>query len=169
MELKKVDAVAVSRWTAVAIFAYLCIACALGHYGKILPDAAADGAFASFQMETGVNYYYSGPDAAPNAVVGLQRQYTIQPDFWKPITDGKIFAEIIKGMQAKAQSVSLGSRPRGFVLHDNQGNTIGTWYSLMKGTTFVKMGGNNEVTIGLPELLLYEREESDHVGLRRLP
>jgi hypothetical protein len=141
------------------ILVFLCMSCAVANYGSILPDTAVEKDFEGMHMNSAMNYYYSGPDALPNAIVGLSKAYTIQPDLWKPVENEKSFAEQIKAMRSRA--LDLNTLPRGFLIRDDKGNAIGTWYSLIHGRTYVKMGKDREVIIGTPEMNLYEEPGRD--------
>jgi hypothetical protein len=145
------------RRLMVVLLICLCLSCAVIDYGSILPDRGAEGDFEAMRMDSRLNYYYSGPDALPNAIVGLNKKYTIMPDLWKPVENEKSFADQIKAMRARA--IALGTLPRGFLIRDHKGYPIGTWFSLLQGRTYVKMGKDREVIIETPELLLYEKNE----------
>jgi hypothetical protein len=140
------------------ILAFLFLSCAAANYGSILPDVGVEREFEAMHMNPGMNYYYSGPDALPNAIVGLNEALTIQPDLWKPVENEKSFAEQIEAMRLKA--LNLRKLPRGFLIRDDKGNAIGTWYSLIHGRTYVKMGEDRQVIIGTPEMNLYEERET---------
>ena len=144
---------------ALAVLVALGLSCAY-HGGAIVPDADVTKAFAAMQMDPGMNYYYSGSDAVPNAIVGLKKQYVIKPELWKPVTDEKIFRDQVEEMDSMASR--LGTRQYGFAIKDDQGRCIGVFYSILQGRTYVKIGPDNEVIVGQPELLLYEREERGH-------
>jgi hypothetical protein len=157
-KLMKYNTLKIPHGLIVVIFAWLCLSCAVAHYGSILLDVGAEKDFEAMHMDPGMNYYYSGSDALPNAIVGLNKAYTIQPDLWKPVENEKTFAEQIKAMRLRAQRWTL---PRGFLIRDDKGNAIGAWYSLLHGRTYVKMGNDQEVNIGTPEMNLYEEHEID--------
>ena len=133
------------------------VSCAFSHYGNIAPDEAVTKAFESYQMAPDMNYYYSGSDVIPNAVVGLKKEYTIEPDLWKPITDPKAFRDMVDEMKRRAMRV-VTDQFFGFTIRDDNGNPIGVWYSLLRARTYVEMGKDKTVVIKTPPLLLYERE-----------
>ena len=142
-----------------ALLACICLSCAVANYGSILPDVGVEKDFDAMRMDSRMNYYYSGSDALPNAIVGLNKAHTIRPEIWKPVENERTFAEQIKAMRARAMTVH--TLPRGFLIRDDKGGAIGTWYSLLEGRTYVKMGDDREVIIETPDLLLYEKEERD--------
>jgi hypothetical protein len=67
---------------------FSCLGCAglfSGKYGTILPNTNAAKAFESFQISADLNYYISGADEYPNALMGLNKKYTLDSAFWKKI------------------------------------------------------------------------------------
>ena len=131
------------------------IGCAGANYGSIDPNTAATKAFEAYQTDPDMNYYYSGPYANPNALIGLKKSYALNSDLWKPIDpQPKLIKEFITGMQNIASE--HGECQHGFIIRDNKGNTIGVWYSILRATTFIKMGSGNQVEIITPDLILFK-------------
>ncbi|MDQ5987477.1 MAG: hypothetical protein CSYNP_03222 [Syntrophus sp. SKADARSKE-3] len=129
-------------------------------YGAIVIDDAVRKNFEAFHMDPGMNYYYSGPDAAPNVLMGLKKDYLLDNDLWKPIEPNpKIFKEIIRSMQDKGmQFMTL---QHGFVIKDDRGKPIGVWYSIFNiKPLVVKMGEGNKVDVYTPELDIYHETKS---------
>jgi len=129
-----------------------------GHYGTILPDADVRQSFEAFIMDPGMNYYYSGPDNYPNAVIGLKKDYALDNDLWKPMEpDPKRFRQTIGAMQEEA--LRHGSYQHGFLIRDYRGQAIGVWYSILSvKTKIVKSGTDNKVVVYTPELIIYPGE-----------
>jgi len=133
------------------------IGCAGVHYGNIVPDTDATKAFEAFQIDPDMNYYYSGPDAYPNALIGVKKSYLLDSDLWKTIeAQPKVFKALIMAMQSRA--LEYGMLQHGFIIKDNKGQTIGVWYSILRATTFVRMGDGNKVEIFTPDLILFKEE-----------
>lgn len=126
-----------------------------GSYGDIVPDDAARKSFESYRMDPGMNYYYSGSDANPNAIIGLKKEYELDNDLWKPIRpDNKLFKEYVWGLQHRANEYHMAQY--GFAINDHQGKQIGIWYSVLKlKIRLVKMGTGNKVIVYTPELEVY--------------
>ena len=126
-----------------------------GRYGAIVLDDAVRKHFEAFRIDPGLNYYYSGSDAAPNALMGLKKHYILDNDLWKTIEPNpKAFREIIRSMQDKA--MTFNKLQYGFVIKDDQGKPIGVWYSILDvKTMIVKMGEGNKVVVYTPELDIY--------------
>ncbi len=126
-----------------------------GPYGTIFPDDGAQKSFDAFRMEPNMNYYYSGPDLYPNAVIGIKKEFVLDNDLWKPIeTTPKEFKKMLVYMQEKALQNS--HLLHGFAIKDHQGKAIGIWYSILSiQTMVVKMGEGNKVVVFTPELIIF--------------
>ncbi len=130
------------------------------NYGQILP-----GGEVTRDLERGVfhpelRYYTSGSDLYPNALIGLHRDYRLDPEtLWKEVamTPGKL-REIVGFMKAKARE--FGQFPRGFDLIDTGGKKIGFWYSILTARTFLRFEEDGTVMLPTPELETYEKLES---------
>lgn len=139
------------------------IGCVGANYGSIIPDTAATKAFEAFQIDPDMNYYYSGPDVYPNALIGVKKSYVLDSDLWKPIqAQPQVFKELITAMQTKA--LEYRAYQHGFIIKDNKGQTIGMWYSILKARTLIRMGDGNKVEIFTPELMLFKEGGDGAVG-----
>lgn len=127
----------------------------MGNYGTIVPDDLVMKALEACEMDPGMNYYYSGPDAYPNALIGLKKQFVLDNDLWKPVApDPQSFRKLIQAMQDKAHD--HGQFQRGFVMKDTQGQSIGVWYSILDVKMNLRMGEGNKVIVYTPELIIYK-------------
>jgi hypothetical protein len=112
----------------------LCIAIAFiascsANHGRLVYNANVKKAFETYQLPPNHAYYYSGPDARPNAVIGIQKEYLLKSRFWKPV---ELTPNLLK------EWLERGRRPRdGYDLSNNgsdiiapDGRQIGIWYSV---------------------------------------
>jgi hypothetical protein len=128
--------------------------CTGGRYGNIFPDGQVTKDFDAFKIDPGMNYYYSGPDLYPNALIGLKKQYILDSDLWKPFKPTpESFRDMIIHMQDKAQEYR--ELQHGFIMYDDKGQPIGVWYSILKARTFTQMGEENKVRVVTPDLMIY--------------
>ncbi len=133
--------------------------------GAINPDRSVTRAFETFQINPNYNYYYSGSDVYPNALIGLDKKYKIEPDLWKKMEPApRDFKDMISQMQSKA--LSIGQFQHGFAILDDKGRPIGVWYSILRAATTVKMTDDQTVLIYQPPLNTYMRYEDEKVGSR---
>ena len=126
-----------------------------GQYGSIVLDETARKSFESFKMDPSMNYYYSGGDSQPSAIIGLKKEYALDNDLWKKVKrNDERFAYQVRGMQLRAAELSM--TQYGFVMKDDQGRPIGIWYSVLSvETRLLKMGKGNKVIVYTPELEVY--------------
>ncbi len=132
-----------------------CASIRVKNYGSILADGRVKEAFEKFQVNPSYNYFYSGSEVYPNAVMGLDKTYTLESDLWKKVdmTPAKL-REIVTFMRDKAATVNLMTSLHGFVILDDKGKQIGVWYSILKATTksSVRMKGDKTVLIDTPDI-----------------
>ena len=141
---------------------FSCLGCAglfSGKYGTILPNTNAAKAFESFQISADLNYYISGSDEYPNALMGLNKKYTLDSEFWKKIDPSpKSFRELVLQMQFRSRQI--GEYQYGFAIFDDKGNQIGIWYSILLARAPVLMKGDRHVEIYTPDIDTYIKHES---------
>jgi len=125
------------------------------NYGQITPNDAVTQAFEGYQVNPQYRYYVSGPHINPNAIMGLDRNYQLDPwTSWREVAmTPELLKELIRGMKAEVMKKYSGLY--GFEITDNSGRPIGIWYSIMQARTFVKMNEDGTVRIDTPPLLLY--------------
>jgi hypothetical protein len=137
------------------------------NYGKISPDMEVTNAFETSQINTEYDYYISGSDVYPNAIIGLDKAYTLDSDLWKKVemTPRKL-RELVTDMKDKATTVNYGMPLYGFVMLDDKGNQIGVWYSILEAKTFLKMKDNRKVIIYTPDIDTYDKYDHNRFAPR---
>ena len=115
------------------------------NYGKMVPNKEIGQAFERYQPDPGQIYYFCGSDVYPNAILGLNKSYTLNNPLWHRIVTPEMFQKLVSGMQSKADDVAKSLF--GFAVLDNKGRQIGTWYSLLNVSTPVKMEDEHRVTV----------------------
>ena len=146
-----------------------CASMPVKNYGSIVADGRVMEAFDKFQVNPNYDYFYSGSEVYPNAVMGLDKTYTLESDLWKKVdmTPAKL-QEIVTYMKDKAATVNLQTSLHGFAILDDKGKQIGVWYSIIKATTksSVRMKDNKTVLIDTPDIdtwLQFEDGSRRHV------
>lgn len=137
-----------------------CTSSLFKNYGSIVPDGAVTNTFEKYQVNPNYNYYISGSEVYPNAIIGLDKAYALEPDLWKKVemTPGKL-RELVQYMHDKVSTVSLGSALHGFATFDDKGKQIGVWYSILEAKTFLKMKDDRTVIIITPDIDTYLKYE----------
>jgi hypothetical protein len=132
-----------------------CATMPLKNYGSIVADGRVMEAFDKFQVNPNYDYFYSGSEVYPSAVMGLDKSYTLESDLWKKVdmTPAKL-REIVMSMKDKAATVNLMTSLHGFAILDDKGKQIGVWYSILKATTnsSVWMKDSKTVLIDTPDI-----------------
>ncbi len=125
-----------------------------GRYGHLRPSQEATESYTSFRVDPEKHYYISGPEAHPNALMGLNKNRTLESDLWKrKDLDDAGMKELVVNMQHKAMEQMFFLQ--GFDIHDDQGLKIGDWYSIMGLHITIQMMGENRVSITTPPLTTY--------------
>ena len=125
-----------------------------GDYGRIVPDGGVQQTFESYQPDPDFNYYISGSDAQPNAILGINKDYILESTLWKRIEmTPRVLRDLVTHMKIGAPII------HGFVLLNHAGDRIGVWYSILSATTWFRMTGNHTIVVATPELHTYEKRE----------
>ena len=149
-------------WFSILILSAGCAGSLFMNYGKITPNMEVTKAFETYQINTKYNYYISGSDIYPNAIIGLDKIYILESDLWKEVEmTPKKLRELVTDMKDKATTVNWGMPVNGFVMFDDKGNQIGIWYSILEAKTFLKMKDNRTVIIYTPDIDTYERYDGN--------
>jgi len=151
-----------SRFYLILILCLCTAACSASlfrNYGQISPNGAVTRAFEGYQVNPQYRYYVSGPHINPNAIMGLDRDYRLDPStLWREVDmSPDLMKELIRGMKAIVfrNQASL----YGFEMLDGNGRPIGVWYSILQARTFLRMNSNGTVRIDTPDLDTYEKRE----------
>ena len=128
------------------------------NWGKIVPDNEVKNIFETYQVSSDSNYYISGSDVYPNAILGLNKAYTLDSTLWKKIELTEAMLQVIV-TDMKSRVMSSGENQFGFAVLDNRGKQIGVWYSILSATAPVHIKEDNKVIIYTPNPDTYERNE----------
>jgi hypothetical protein len=127
------------------------------NYGEILPDSEITSDFENYKMDLDFNYYISGSDVYPNALMGLRKTVILDSDLWKKIEpSSETFRDLIQNMQKK--SLSINQTQHGFAILNEKGEKIGIWYSILSARTSVQ-SLDGKVIVLTPDLNTYEKYE----------
>jgi len=122
-----------------------------GRYGQLRPSREALDAYRSFRVDPGREYYTSGPDAWPHAVMGLDRSWGLEPDLWKRRDlDDRGMKALVGGMQARAMERL--APLEGFEILDDKGAVIGEWFSAPGLSIVIRIIGDRRVCITTPPI-----------------
>jgi len=146
--IKKIKPLPAQRLLLVVI-AVLFAGCAAGSktYGinKLSDDAAK--AFESFRVLPDHNYYYSGLNVSPDAILAIHNSYVLtSEDLWtQTAPDGKQLKFWVESLQG-----SVANPAYGYTILTPDGKQIGVIYTRWDPGP-VEMGEGNQVSIYLPD------------------
>lgn len=145
---------------AVCLGATACAGQSFRDYGRINPSNEATRAFEAYQINPSFRYYISGSDVYPNALMGLHRDYRLDPKtLWKEVTMTPAKMKgLVEDMKAKAAEYRLFQH--GFEISDDKGRPIGVWYSILTARTVIRTQDDGTIRIDTPELETYDKHDS---------
>ncbi len=118
-----------------------------GSYGRLKPSLEVDKMFEELKILADHSYYYSGPEAVPTAIIGIDNNYTLNSTLWKPVD---LTSEQLKkwiDFMTHYRGYSLINY--GSLILDPTGKRLGVWYSPWSWTT-VKMESDNSIVVHTP-------------------
>jgi hypothetical protein len=125
-----------------------------GRYGELRPSREATDAFETFRIDPGKEYYLSGSDVYPNAIIGIDKSRTLETDLWKKrdlTAEG--MRELVGNMRSRAmEHIAF---LQGFDILDDRGAKIGEWFSLPGMSIVIQMKGEDRVSISTPPIDVY--------------
>jgi len=145
------------EWTRLILF-FLLVAvvfmagCAgTGNYGKLVPDDDVKKTFETYQLPQDHAYYYSGPDARPRALIGIQNEFHLESKFWKPV---ELTHKLLKRWFEKG-GISRDGRDlsrNGAEILAPDDRQIGIWYAMRnwKDRATIKMIDDKTVNVSTP-------------------
>lgn len=123
-------------------------ALAAGGYGSIVPNGEATQAFEKNQADPNLIYYHSGSDVWPDAIIGVNKAYTLDSTLWHKCATQTVLKNHIIGMRFGADVARRNLL--GFSILDDMGMKIGVWYSMPNTPTFVRRESEKAIDIHTP-------------------
>jgi hypothetical protein len=129
------------------------------NFGRITPDNEASASFEKYEVKADYNYYISGSDVYPNAIMALKKSYALDAaTLWKKIEPTRAdFETLVSYMQDRVRLLNLFQC--GATIYDDRGNPIGIWYSILSAITMVQMQDEHTVIVYTPAIDTYQRYE----------
>jgi hypothetical protein len=122
-----------------------------GNFGRLVPDDNVKNAFETYQLPPNHTFYYSGPDASPKALIGIQNEFQLESNFWKPVelTQERLKRWFEKGGLSR-RDYDLSRNGAEILAPD--GRKIGIWYAMRnwRYRATIKMVDNNTVNVSTP-------------------
>jgi hypothetical protein len=123
--------------------------CAARKPSGVASSQAATDIWHSYQILPNYKYYYSGPDARPFYIIGIDDRYRLQSNLWKPID---LTPERLERWINIPPRVGYSPRLYGADITDSNDQRIGLWYSVRDWRLLgsASVGENNQVTVTIP-------------------
>ena len=107
------------------------------NYGRLQRSREVDQIFKTYRVLPDHQYYYTGPEGRPDAIMGIQNEYTLETTQW---TQFNASDDILKKWVDTINfhhSTRVRYYPYGFFILDPAGSRLGIWYSIWDGTTVI--------------------------------
>jgi len=105
------------------------------NYGRLQRSEEVDKIFKDYQVLSDHNYYYVGPEGRPDAIMGIQNEYTLETTQWTQFNASdntlKKWVDTINFYH----NTGVRYYPYGFFILDPAGSRLGIWYSIWDWTT----------------------------------
>lgn len=115
-------------WVAAAMMVIAIWGCApSAKYGRLEPDDRIKQTFLAKEILPDHSYYWVGGQNNPRVIIGIQAQYTLKSDIWKPIdlTPEQLRIWIDRSGARDQKDLTR----NGSVILDEQGNNLGIWFA----------------------------------------
>lgn len=136
----------------VAALVALLVSGCMKNYGRFTLDDQVSQAFRSGSIQTDYQYYYSGRQTMPYAIMAIDRRYSVPSKFWVPFEPDP--------EQLKTMSGSIFDQNRypsyGYRILDPNGVVIGIWYASARDHSVRVDQENRTVTV------LFTNPENDN-------
>jgi hypothetical protein len=130
-------------------------------FGRISFSSETTRAFETYSINEDFNYYISGPDTYPSAIIGLHRDYRIDPQsLWKRVEmTPEMMQKIVSSM--KENSSARLHFLYGYELLGPKGQPVGVWYSIQTARTCLQMKDEVTVRLDTPDIDTYNHLNGD--------
>ena len=124
---QKILRVRFGGWVAVVVLVLMAAGCNQ-NYGRFSMDTQVSQAFRTGTVQPEFNYYYTGRDTMPYAIIGIDRTYTVPSRYWIPFEpEPDKLKEMSGNMYWKMRYDPYGS----YILASD-GTIIGVWFSSVR-------------------------------------
>ena len=127
----------------------------MNQYGRFALDPQVGKAFQTGLIQPELQYYYSGRDTMPYAIIGIDRGYRVPSRYWVPFDPQP---EQLKKMSGNVYR-GLRDNPYGAIILDPAGSVIGVWYANLYSRS-VKVDPQKRTV----QILFVNPESNDHPG-----
>jgi hypothetical protein len=147
MNMKKMEMISIC---ALLIVLQACSAERANLSGRINSSQEVTWLFETYTVLPDHNYYYSGPDGKPDAIIGIDKQYILDTKLWKPVDLTP--EQLKKWMNFILDSIGfVPIKIFGAHILNPSGQRVGVWYSPWAPSTVI-MGTDNHISVYPPNI-----------------
>ncbi len=120
------------------------------NYGVLKPSESATASFQSHSQAPDLDYYYSGPESHPLAIIGVEKKFRFDSaKYWMRVGPGEdSLKQLIEAMHSRA--LQMNRNLQGFEIVDQRDERIGEWYSVVGIQPVIKRTGTDSVEVWPP-------------------
>lgn len=144
MEASQVQQKKPPYWLVVLLILPIIVGCG-GVYGNFVYDEAVDEIFEAPTVLPQHNYYFSGPESRPRAIIAIDNGYTLASKLWKPVA--MTTAQLNRWVKDPSRRALLFPYTFGRIIQDDKGRRVGVWYSLYDYREFATILMLDETTV----------------------
>ena len=107
------------------------------NFGRLQRSREVDQMFKTYRVLPDHQYYFTGPEGRPDAIMGIQNEYTLETSQW---TSFNASDDILKKWVDSINfhhNTGVRYYPYGSFILDPEGGRLGIWYSIWDWTTVV--------------------------------
>ncbi|MBI9075128.1 MAG: hypothetical protein JEZ02_06925 [Desulfatibacillum sp.] len=125
----------------VAALAWGCVS--LDQYGSLSLDSSVREAFTTGEVSRNQVYYIMGSRVTPDAIIGINKAFTLNDDSWQPVDmTPDMLSQWVGRMDTSADPTKGVAAA---AIYDNQGQAVGVWYSPWQEATILVTKENQVV------------------------
>jgi hypothetical protein len=151
---RKAVVLAIRKYAIVLLMLSLCIGCTHANSGRLKLSSEVGRLFESHQVLEDHNYYFSGSDVRPNAIMGIQKDYHLKSRLWKSENVTPERLKLWINLMTDYRGFSI--RTYGSWILDPNGKAVGIWYSPWQFTP-IWFEPDNMIIVGTPQVNEFER------------
>lgn len=133
----------------------------LENYGILKPSLEVDRMFVNLQVLPDHKYYYSGPDAVPDAIIAIHNSYTLDSRLWKPVDLTP--EQMKKWLDWMTGNLDTTPFNYGWYILGPSGKELGMWFSPFYHTA-IKMKDDNHIEVYTPIPVSHRKGNRGHFG-----
>jgi hypothetical protein len=135
------------RYHAITLVVLLvCAGCATAPAGRLESNPEVTRAFQNNEIMPNHQYYISGFQTLPYAIIAVDENYQLRPSRWTPIDMNPEVLNVLIYRMDQVYSLN----PRGAWILDSEGNRLGAWFSSQYQTT-IRRQKDDQITILAPD------------------